>query len=1228
MKKPLPKPNKWNLLKVLFLSIFLNTFTPILQAQVCTALTATTTSYESRCAATGSIKIFASGGSGMYKYKVTGSTNTNYTTADSITGLSAGTYTIHVNDITTNCTFIKNGIIVIGDYKDIRFSLSKLDVTCENGTDGNITVIDQQYGRAPYSYAIIAPSAMGVGTTNNTGIFNNLIAGDYGIQMKDSCGGVQTRRILIDNYYWWINAYPFTKISCDSAKGFINVLDNKGNSSTVNGLPGFMYGIVRNVGDTIWSSNPTFSFYVGTSNSFQIVVKDKCGKIKTASTTVSFTPSVSATVAISNINCTSFTASLINSTNTFGAEYCLYNSSNTLISCNDSGIFNNIMLGNYCIKMHNTCPDTTITRCFSQLSPVISVGAVVAISNKNCTTFTATISNTIGLTNPSFCLYDNNDSLIICNNSGQFSNLSYAPYCIKIKNGCNDTIITRCFFPKKPTPILNPISIPTYTTCTNFGILITGDSLTNPKYCLYNEAGVLIICNNTGMFDSLYYGNYCVQVYDPCYDTTIIKCFTINTPTTTNDVNLIVSNKQCKTFDIKASTSNLINPNFCLYDTANLLIRCDSNGIFTNINYGTYCIRTKGSCPDTTMINCFTVNTPVPNVNANVAISNLTCTTFNVSITAQQNLTTPVFYLYNNNNVLIDSSTNGKFDSLGYGSYCIKIKNSCYDTIINRCFTQNATPVKLTANTNLSCSYGYAYFILNFSNGYLPVNVKIIRPNGNVLLNKMYTTNSVYIDSIPETPFGQTYKIIATDYCGNKDSINIGANASFLKYTSSVIKKCPSGNAANGSGDIKVTSYSNLGIVEVKIIKKNGISYAPALQPNTIINNVFTFNNLTNATYIIRYKEDNCDKNLYDTVTINGYTFPNLNQTSAYQCDVNGFSVGAVATGGVAPFTYEIIGSTPSFPSITTTPQQSAIFSINNGTSYSLIRLRAIDACGNGTLNDASILPLANTTITSSLNCFSGPTTLTVDSIFNAVYVWYKKENSYSTDSVIVGTGSSYYIPDLSPLDTGIYICTMNLNNGCINRINYIHVNGSCGLVLPTILKDFTGKLDVDVINLQFNTSQETQLDKFIIQKLMNNAFVEIGNINAKGNSIITTNYNFKDNKLLPNANIYRLKMVHKNGSFSYSNIIEIKQLNDQNITIFPNPVSNIVHINFEKHTTKNIQIELINNIGEVIYSKNYTSILDKIDINRNVNWKPGVYILKVKIEKTDQYYIQKIIIN
>ena len=301
---------------------------------------------------------------------------------------------------------IDSNVVVPGSYQDPRFILTGVNVSCDNGNNGMITAGGQKFGRSPFAYSIISPSPMGIGTTNTTGIFANLIGGDYQIQMTDSCGGIQTRSITINNYTWWIDSYAFNKISCDSASGFIKVIDSRGNVSTLGAIPGFMYGVVRSPGDTIWSSNPNFKLSVVGISSVYMIAKDGCGTIKKGSTAIKFSPTVGANVNITNKTCNTFSASLAGLSNFFGAEFCLYDSKNVKINCNSTGVFNNIPYDSYCIKAHDLCLDTTISRCFTVSPPPISIGNNVNISNKNCITFTAAITGQVGLTNPVYCLFD------------------------------------------------------------------------------------------------------------------------------------------------------------------------------------------------------------------------------------------------------------------------------------------------------------------------------------------------------------------------------------------------------------------------------------------------------------------------------------------------------------------------------------------------------------------------------------------------------------------------------------------------------------------------------------------------------------------------------------------------------------------------------------------------------------------------------------------------------
>src|SRR5690606_15233765 len=124
-----------------------------------------------------------------------------------------------------------------------------------------------------------------------------------------------------------------------------------------------------------------------------------------------------------------------------------------------TGAFTNIPYGSYCIRATDLCYDTVITRCFSAARAVPSLGANVNQSNQNCSTFTATVTNKNNLTNPNFCLYDNANVLIACNTTGVFNNVPYGNYCIRMQDGCVDTVISRCFTGVRPVATLTNYTI-------------------------------------------------------------------------------------------------------------------------------------------------------------------------------------------------------------------------------------------------------------------------------------------------------------------------------------------------------------------------------------------------------------------------------------------------------------------------------------------------------------------------------------------------------------------------------------------------------------------------------------------------------------------------------------------------------------------------------------------------------------------------------------------------
>lgn len=1216
--------------KIYFLSLTLLCFLALssfhLVAQSCAGFGATAEGYESRCAATGSIKISAFGGSGAYSYKVTGPITTNFTSADSITGLPAGTYTVTVSDISKNCTFNLSNIIVPGTYSDPRFTLTTQDVTCDNGFNGSIHLNTINRGRAPFEFSIVAPSPMGIGTTNSTGEFTDLKAGIYTIRLTDSCGGIQTRLVTINNYSWQIDSFVFWKTSCDSAKGYIRVTDNKGNISTITGIPGFEYGIVRSPGDTIMSTDPNFSFYLSGQKTFEVIVKDPCGKIKKSAISLTFQSSVSNTVNITNNTCNTFNAALTNIVNFSRPLFCLLDNNGLQLACNSTGSFSNLSYGSYCINAYDSCSDTTIVRCFNVAQTPASIGTNVGISDKTCNSFTASITGQIGLTNPTYCLFDSLDNQLACNASGVFTNLSYGYYCIKVKDSCRDTTITRCFYPEKPTPYIPYVIGPGYYTCNNFGIVVRGDSLTNPRFCIVDINGDTLTCNTTGIFDSLPYGYYCLVVHDACYDTTITRCFGVGGPIFYGVVNVNTSNQTCAGFTATVIGQGFTNPEYCLYTDAGVLVACDSSGVFTGLPYGTYYVQAKNQCPDTIVTKYFSEQAPWPLIDANVSQTNKICGSFTASITGQQNLVSPTYCLYDRNDTLIACNSTGVFDNLAYDDYCIKVKDGCFDTTFIRCFTAVPNPIQLTVKTYKSCSYGYAKFNITVNGGTTPINVKIYNPDSTLYIDKTFNSTPINIDSLTGTLTGEKYKVVVTDFCGSIDTAFSSAIASIFSRSPRVIPKCPSSTWINGSGTVETAVQANTGNVTVRIIKKDNTSVS--ISPSTVSGGVYDFNNLAPARYIIRYTiNDVCGKVFYDTLWVNPYEYPNLSRSSAYQCDQNGFSVGAVVSDGVGPFTYEIIGSTPASPSIISTPQLSPVFNIDNGTAYTLVRLRALDACGNASLQDASILPLANNGITATFNCFQLNSTLSVDTLNSAEYAWYYKTNMESTDSTYIDSSYSIYLPFVLPADTGIYMCKIKVYNGCINRLYYYNLNGDCYHYLQMKLESFTGRVTGKNVVLNWTVPANPDLKKFVIEKQTGRGYAAIGLLAAIGDNV-KHSYYFVDSLWNRQKNNYRIRMVDKGNNSSFSKEITIAPMQLLSaINAYPNPVMNLLTVEFNAVPNHQYKIKLLNLMSQVIQEIDYNgNSRDKVQIRRTNTMESGVYIVKITDLNTSEELSQKVI--
>jgi hypothetical protein len=137
---------------------------------------------------------------------------------------------------------------------------------------------------------------------------------------------------------------------------------------------------------------------------------------------------------------------------------------------------------------------------------------------------------------------------------------------------------------------------------------------------------------------------------------------------------------------------------------------------------------------------------------------------------------------------------------------------------------------------------------------------------------------------------------------------------------------------------------------------------------------------------------------------------------------------------------------------------------------------------------------------------------------------------------------------------------------------------------LPVSLLSFTATKEGNKNLLQWTTGQEVNSSYFRVERSSDGVnFTGIGQVGAAGNSSVAKNYSLVDAKPVNGTNYYRLKMVDKDGEFSYSEIRTINEVVSFGVSIYPNPVQNSLNLNISSDKAETVQVEVLDNGGKVV---------------------------------------------
>ncbi len=187
-------------------------------------------------------------------------------------------------------------------------------------------------------------------------------------------------------------------------------------------------------------------------------------------------------------------------------------------------------------------------------------------------------------------------------------------------------------------------------------------------------------------------------------------------------------------------------------------------------------------------------------------------------------------------------------------------------------------------------------------------------------------------------------------------------------------------------------------------------------------------------------------------------------------------------------------------------------------------------------------------------------------------------------------------------------------NNWSLTTLKVDTIKVDPVIILPLTLVNFTAEKLNGSVQLQWQTENEFNTAFFTIQRSTDGiSYVNLGKVNAKGNSIAKSSYNYVDNisTLAVDKLYYRLLQADIDGKTTYSKVVTINTDRQTGFSIFPNPASDYITIIPGSKTSLEHATLLITDVaGQVMIKQKITNTgSQKIPLS---SFAKGLYTISI----------------
>jgi Secretion system C-terminal sorting domain len=169
-------------------------------------------------------------------------------------------------------------------------------------------------------------------------------------------------------------------------------------------------------------------------------------------------------------------------------------------------------------------------------------------------------------------------------------------------------------------------------------------------------------------------------------------------------------------------------------------------------------------------------------------------------------------------------------------------------------------------------------------------------------------------------------------------------------------------------------------------------------------------------------------------------------------------------------------------------------------------------------------------------------------------------------------------------------------------------------LFIPVELTSFSAEVSGNEIVLNWITATELNNQGFEIERSIDNeTFENIGFVPGYGTTTDTKVYSYNIIEYPVGTQFYRLKQIDFDGTFEYSDAVEVEGLTPDQFTLFqnyPNPFNPSTSIKFSIPVDSNVKLKLYNLLGQqvaVLLNSEIAAGIHEVDFNAS-NFSSGTY--------------------